>query len=235
MKQIAILFLFCLLFTACSDDDKNEDPILVTNIVVSDADKVFKPGDAITVSAQGFKEGDQFLIDLRWSSTSAGGSQEGYYTAPPTMKEQTSTSITFLAPGLFPASTLKIILIRGKKQMILGQVALADGQAPQKLQLYGIISSQPTTNRLSGIDQINLTNGTPTQLTRLPQGKDFSTVVNTPGIWCLTGKMKADGKSSIGIFDLSMNHWSIFGNDALITICTNGNIIYCSACILQDT
>lgn len=226
MKKIHLLLLFCLFFAACSDDDKNEESILVTNIVVTDADKVFKPGDAITVSAQGFQDSDQFMVDLRWSLTDAGGLKEGYYIAPPIIKERTATSITFLAPGLCPASTLKMLLIRGEKQMILGQVSLADGQAPQKQQLYGIISSQPMTNRLSGVDQIDLTTGALTQLTRLRQGQDFSTVVSIPRLWSLTGKMKADGKRSTATYDLSMNHWSMFNNDALITFFTNGSKIW---------
>lgn len=89
MKQIAILFLCCLFVVACSDDDKNEEPILVTNVVVSDANKVFKPGEAITITAQGFQENDQFIVDIRWPLEEPSGPiKEGYAVSPPSSKRK---------------------------------------------------------------------------------------------------------------------------------------------------
>lgn len=208
MKQLAILFLCCLLFTACSDDDKNQDPILVTNIVVSDADKVFEPGDAITITAQGFQENDRFLVDMRWPLDEPSGPiKEGSSITPPIIKAQTPQSITFLVPGHRPAATLKMLLMRGDKQMTLCQVSVVDGQAPKELQLYGITNSRSMNSHPRGIQHIDLATGTPTDVVQLAQGEDFSLVVNSLGNYTLCGLLKQDGKTSIGNFDLSMDYW----------------------------
>lgn len=226
MKQLSILFLFYLLLSACNNDDKENESILVTDIVITDADKVFKPGEAITVSAQGFKDTDMFLLDMRWPLEEPSGPiKEGYSVSSPIIKEKTTTSITFLAPGRCPAATLKILLIRGEKQMILGQVAIADGQAPKEVQLYGIINSYSMSSHSYGIDKIDLTTGAPIEVARLPQEKDFYRVVSIPNQWNLIGKMKADGKSFAATYDLSMSHWFIIDDEPLITFCTNGSVV----------
>lgn len=224
MKQLSILFLFCLLFAACSDDDKEKESILVTNIVIMDADKVFKPGETITVSAQGFREGDQFLIDMRWPLADPSGPiKEGNNATNAILQENSDTSITFLVPGRCPAATLNIILIRGEKQMTLGHVAVADGQAPKEQQLYGITNSYSMSSYPYGIDKIDLTTGEVTEVTRLPQDKDFYRVVSIPNQWSLIGKMNTDGKPSVATYDLSMNHWSIIEDKQLVTFCMHGS------------
>lgn len=222
MKQIAILFLSCLLIAACSDDDKNEEPILVTNVVVSDADKVFKPGETITITAQGFQENDQFIVDVRWPLEEPSGPiKEGYSVSNPIVKEKTNTSITFLVPGHYPAATLKMFLVRGNKKMTLCTVAIADGQAPKELQLYGITNSRSMNGHPRGIQQIDLTNGTPTDIIRFADGEDFTLAINASGSWSLHGIHTQDGHYlPNSVFDLSMHYWKSGASKAPLTFCT---------------
>ncbi len=221
MKQIAILFLCCLFVVACSDDDKNEEPILVTNVVVTDADKVFKPGETITITAQGFRENDQFIVDVRWPLEEPSGPiKEGYAVSNPIVKEQTPTSITFLVPGHYPAATLKMFLVRGDKKMTLCTVSVADGQAPKELQLYGITNSRSMNGHPRGIQQIDLTTGRTTDIVSFADGEDFTLAVNTPGNYTLCGLLKQGGETSIGKFDLSMRYWKSGASEAPLTFCT---------------
>lgn len=229
MKQIAILFLSCLLVAACSDDDKNEEPILVTNVVVTDADKVFKPGEAITITAQGFRENDQFIVDVRWPLEEPSGPiKEGYAVSPPIVKKKTSTSITFLVPGHYPAATLKMFLIRGDKKMTLCTVSVADGQAPKELQLYGITNSRSMNGHPRGIQQIDLTTGRTTDIVSFADGEDFTLAVNAPGDYTLCGLLKQGGKTFIGKFDLSIKALAKQYNtsELPITFFTRANTIW---------
>lgn len=229
MKQIAILFLFCLLFTACSDD-KNEEPILVTNIVVTDADKVFKPGETITVTAQGFRENDRFMVDIRWPLDEPSGPiKEGSQVSNPIGEVRTDNSITFLVPGHNPAATLKLLLMRGDKTMTLCQVSVADGQAPRELQLYGITNARSLSAHPRGIQHIDLTTGIPTDVATLSQAEDFSLVTNVPGNYNLCGLLKQDGKTSIANFDLSTSHWKSNASSSLLTLGNGGNEIFAIA------
>ena len=105
MKKIHFLLLISLLLAACSDDDKEKQPAFVTNITISDAGKTFNPGDAVTVKADGLQSGDQIILDIYWPIADNPLFPEGYsrYTRAVTT-EQTTNSITFLAPGHWPAS-----------------------------------------------------------------------------------------------------------------------------------
>lgn len=227
MKQLSILFLCCLLLTACSDDDKNEESILVTDIVVSDADKVFKPGETITITAQGFQEGDQFIVDMRWPLDDPSGPiKEGSGVSIAVIKKQTSESISFLVPGHCPAATLKLLLVRDDKQMALCKVSVADGQAPRELQLYGITNSRSMTDHPRGIQHIDLATGTPADVATLAPGEDFSLVVNAPGNYTLCGLLKQDGKTSTRTFDLSTRHWDSNTSYSPLTFCSRGPSIY---------
>lgn len=103
MKKIHFLLLISLLLAACSDDDKEKQPAFVTNITISDAGKTFNPGDAVTVKADGLQSGDQIILDIYWPIADNPLFPEGYsrYTRAVTT-EQTTNSITFLAPGHWP-------------------------------------------------------------------------------------------------------------------------------------
>lgn len=76
----------------------------------------------------------------------------------PVMVEQTATSITFLAPGHYPASKTKIRLRRSGDIMTLGEIAVTNGEAPKEFQLYGIVNSHSSTGYNNCIEHVNLTN-----------------------------------------------------------------------------
>lgn len=64
MKNLSLFLLLCLLFAACAKDEDKE-PILVTDIVMP-TQTSFNPGDKVTISAQGFQPGDNFMFEIYW-------------------------------------------------------------------------------------------------------------------------------------------------------------------------
>ena len=54
MTKNYLFLLLGLLLAACSSDDKDEQPILVTNVVMPASGTVFKPGEKVTIMAKGF-------------------------------------------------------------------------------------------------------------------------------------------------------------------------------------
>ena len=111
---------------------KRNNPLFVTNITISDAGKTFNPGDAVTVKADGLQSGDQIILDIYWPIADNPLFPEGYsrYTRAVTT-EQTTNSITFLAPGHWPASRVEMFLERAGQLQPLGQISVADGQSPK--------------------------------------------------------------------------------------------------------
>ncbi len=225
MIKLQLFLLFALLLTACSDDDKKEEqPTFVTNITITDADKTFAPGDAVTVKADGFQSGDQVILDIYWPIADNPLFPEGYsrYNRAVTT-EQTSGSITFLAPGHCPASRVEIFLEREGNQMKLGQISVSDGQPPKEFQLYGITNYPPAINETNRIEQISLNNpnGTaPKSIVQLPKGQSFSLVVNSPGSNTLCGILEQDGQYTTQCFDLSMRYWKTT-EDHPLTLCSS--------------
>ena len=116
MKKIYLFLLFGLLLAACVKDD-DKQPILVTDIVMPAAGTVFNPGDKVTIKAQGFQTDDDIMFEIYWPLPDEPAlNYQGYARGVlPVMLEQTATSITFLAPGHYPASTTKILLRRAVK------------------------------------------------------------------------------------------------------------------------
>ena len=56
MTKNYLFLLLGLLLAACSSDDKDEQPILVTNVVMPASGTVFKPGEKVTIMAKGFQD-----------------------------------------------------------------------------------------------------------------------------------------------------------------------------------
>lgn len=207
MTKLNLLILFSLLLAACSSDDKDEQPILVTNVVMPAQGTVFNPGDKVTISAQGFQADDEIMFSIRWPLADQPikeGYAKGVYGV---VTEQTATKITFLAPGHYPASTTEVLLRRSGEMMSLGKISVANGQSPKDLQLYGIINSQSPSNIDYAIDHFKMDQGSIGEIDRLPINQDFSCVVNLPGSGRLCGLLKKDDRYTIGIYDLSMNYW----------------------------
>ena len=197
MKKIHFLLLISLLLAACSDDDKEKQPAFVTNITISDAGKTFNPGDAVTVKADGLQSGDQIILDIYWPIADNPLFPEGYsrYTRAVTT-EQTTNSITFLAPGHWPASRVEMFLERAGQLQPLGQISVADGQSHEEPYLYGITNSHaiytPTVPR--GITRIDLVTQEISEVIQFHDGEDFCLAANIPGTNAINRANKLNGE-----------------------------------------
>ena len=207
MAKLNLLFLFCLLFAACSSDDKDEQPILVTKVEMPAQGTVFNPGDKVTISAKGFQADDEIMFSIRWPLADQ-AIKEGYAMGVyGVVTELTATKVTFLAPGHCPASTTEVLLRRSGEMMSLGKILVADGQSPEDFQLYAIINSQYASNTDYAIDHIKINQGSVEDVNRTIADQDFSCVVNLPGSGRLCGLLNKDNRRTVGIYDLSMNYW----------------------------
>lgn len=229
MKKIYLFLLFGLLLAACAKDD-DKQPILVTDIVMPAAGTVFNPGDKVTIKAQGFQTDDDVMFEIYWPLPDEPAlNYQGYARGVlPVMLEQTATSITFLAPGHYPASTTKILLRRAGDIMTLGEIAVSNGQALEEFQLYGITNSHSDTGHDNCIEHVNLTDGSPKNIVKLAEDqKDFSCVVNAPESQRLCGIQTKDGVRKVYCYDLSMRYWKDMGLENILTLCNNtdGSII----------
>lgn len=225
MKKIYLFLLFGLLLAACVKDD-DKQPILVTDIVMPAAGTVFNPGDKVTIKAQGFQLDDDVMFEIYWPLPDEPAlNYQGYARGVlPVMLEQTATSITFLAPGHYPASTTKILLRRAGDIMTLGEIAVSNGQAPEKFQLYGITNSHSDTGYKNCIQHVDLAQANPTDIVELAEDqKDFSCVVNTPESQRLCGIQTKDGVRKVYCYDLSMRYWQDTGLENILTLCNNIN------------
>lgn len=228
MKKIYLFLLFGLLLAACAKDDDKE-PILVTDIVMP-TQTSFNPGDKVTISAQGFQPDDDVMFEIYWPLPDEPAlNYQGYARGVlPVMLEQTATSITFLAPGHYPASTTKILLRRAGDIMTLGEIAVSNGQAPEEFQLYGITNSHSDTGYKNCIQHVDLAQANPTDIVELAEDqKDFSCIVNAPESQRLCGIQTKDGIRKVYCYDLSMRYWQDMGLENILTLCdnTNGSIV----------
>lgn len=223
MKKLQLFLLFSLLFAACADKDDNKQPILVTDIIMP-TQTSFNPGDKVTISAQGFQPDDNVMLEIYWPLPDQPaldylGRALG---VSPVMIEQTATSITFLAPGHYPASTTKILLRRSGEIMTLGEIAVTNGKAPEEFQLYGIINSHSGIGSKYCIQHVGLTQANPTDIVKLAEDqKDFSCVVNSPESQRLCGIQTKDGIRTVYCYDLSMHYWQNMGLQNILTLCSN--------------
>lgn len=227
MKKIQLILLFGLLFAACVDKDEDEQPTFVTNIVMPAEGTVFNPGDPVTITAQGFQEYDEIMFEIRWPLVDQPLFDEGYALGVSgVITEKTATSITFLAPGHYPASTTTVFLSRSGEMMSLGKIAVKDGQSPEEYQLYGIVNSKSNAVYPYSIEHIERGTGKITKIEQFADGKEFACAVNIPGSFTLCGIQSQEGNRNIANYDLSMNYWPRAELGQTLTLCTgNNNII----------
>lgn len=225
MKNLSLFLLLCLLFAACAKDEDKE-PILVTDIVMP-TQASFKPGDPVTIKAQGFQPDDDIMFEIYWPlpDEPALKYQGSALGVAPVMVEQTATSITFLAPGHYPASKTKIRLRRSGDIMTLGEISVTSGEAPKEFQLYGIVNSHSSTSYDNCIEHVNFTD-TPTNIVKLTEDqKDFSCVANVPESQNLCGIQTKDGVRRVFSYDLSMRFWQDMGLENILTLCNGQSSI----------
>ena len=227
MKKLSLYLLLCLLIAACVKNDDKDEPILVTDIVMP-AQTSFNPGDKVTIKAQGIQPGDDIMFEIYWPLPDQPAlNYQGYALGvSPVMIEQTTTSITFLAPGHYPASTTKVRLRRSGDIMTLGEIAVTNGEAPEEFQLYGIVNSHSDTSYDNCIEHVNLTDGSPKNIVKLAEDqKDFSCVANVPETQNLCGIQTKDGVRSVFSYDLSMRFWQDMGLKNILTLCNGQSSI----------
>ena len=135
MKKYLLLLLLGTFLCACSSDDGEGIPF-VTDVVMPSEARTFAPGDEVTVSAKGFEAGDDIMLRIAWPLTNAAIS-EGYADGVwGVVTSRTESSITFLAPGGYPAGTAEVKLFRRGKAMPLGRISVSDGTPPASYTLY---------------------------------------------------------------------------------------------------
>ena len=126
MKKYLLLLLLGTFLCACSSDDGEGIPF-VTDVVMPSEARTFAPGDEVTVSAKGFEAGDDIMLRIAWPLTNAAIS-EGYADGVwGVVTSRTESSITFLAPGGYPAGTAEVKLFRRGRAMPLGRISVSDG------------------------------------------------------------------------------------------------------------
>lgn len=106
------LLLSGAIFGACSSD-KDRVLVFVKNVVMPPDSWVFAPGDGVTVSAEGFEADDEIMLEIHWQESAEGFAPEGYAKGVRgIVTVRSATSVTFLAPGHYPASTVRVLLLR---------------------------------------------------------------------------------------------------------------------------
>ena len=137
MKKLLFLSFFGLFLLACTTDEGDGVPF-VTDVVMPPSSQLFAPGDEVTVSAKGFEAGDDIMLRIAWPLTNAAiseGSADGVWGV---VTSRTESSITFLAPGGYPAGTAEVKLFRRGRAMPLGRISVSDGTPPASYTLYGV-------------------------------------------------------------------------------------------------
>lgn len=202
MKKFLLLLLAGAIFGACSD--KKVRLVFVKDIVMPPESWVFTPGDGVTVSAQGFEAEDEIMFEIYWEEGAEGfapnGSARGVRGI---ITSRTATSITFLAPGHYPASTVRVLLFRRGGMMPLGNIHVADG-LPRAVALYGI--SESDTDE-TVIDRIDPETGAGTLFKTLGIGRGLTCAVGIPGSGWIYGVYSG---SMTGV-DLTMSYYNDFG------------------------
>lgn len=213
MKNIFLLSFAFFLFWGCASSDEDVQQPFVTEIVMPSASEQFAPGDEVTVSAVGFEADDDIMLRITWPLTDA-TLQEGYADGVwGIVTARTGSSITFLAPGHYPASTVEVKLFRRGRTMPMGTISVADGQAPEEFTLYGI-----TNGGAAGavIDRIDTTTGEVTQAATLDAGQDLACAVNVPGSNSIYGVSPQGGNGAAVCYDLTMRYYRSSKSDNIL-------------------
>lgn len=127
MRRICAVLFVCLFVSGCGLKVERPKEILVTDITMP-ADGEFVPGDRVTVTASGFESGDEIWFEIAWTGGSEEFAPEGWAKGiRGIVTERTAGSITFLAPGHYPPSTVGVQLFRGGIFQTLGTIRVSDG------------------------------------------------------------------------------------------------------------
>ena len=202
MNRVFGAFLCVLLLAACGLKE-NSPGKFVTGIVMPDESYEFAPGDEVTVTAEGFEPDDDIIFEINWPQSPASSIMAGYAKGVwGIVTARTGNSITFLAPGHYPASKTTVLLFRRGETMTLGTILVADGQLTGPA-LYGI--TEYDTDE-TAIDRIDWSDGGMSRVATLGVGRGLSCAVNA-GMGWICGLYSG---SAVGV-DLSMGYFRDFG------------------------
>lgn len=219
MKKLLFLSFFGLLLCACSTDEGDGTPF-VTDVVMPPVSQLFAPGDEVTVSAHGFEADDDIMLRITWPLAGAAAS-EGYADGVwAVVTGHTGSSITFLAPGGYPASATEVKLFRRGKAMPLGKISVSDGRPPEEPSLYGV--AQCLTGETS-VDRIDMATGGLTRIETLGVPEGMRCVVNTPGSNRIYGLAPGGIIGAAAFYDLTMHYFRDSGYDNVAVAGTLGN------------
>ena len=144
------------------------------------------------------------MLEIHGQESAEGCAPEGYAKGVRgIVTVRSATSVTFLAPGHYPASTVRVLLLRRGRMMPLGKIRVADG-TPKAEALYGI-SKSDTDETL--IERIDLSTGGVTRVATLGIGRGIACAVGLPGSGWIYGVCSG----SMAGFDLTMNYYDDFG------------------------
>lgn len=202
MKKLISVLLAGVFFAGCASDEERQ-PVFVTGIEIP-AGETFDPGDEVTVRAEGFLEGDDIMLDVRWPLPD-GPIREGYARGIyAVLTARTASGISFLAPGGYPAATVEVLLLRQGRLQSLGKIAVTDGRPPRETLLYGITDSR--TGADCGIDRIDKKTGAVDRIVEFGSNFDLRGAVCSAGQNRIYGLAPADGGSVGFFYDLTMRY-----------------------------
>ena len=102
--------LLCALFAAACSERLGRSEAFVRDVSLPAGP--FSPGDEVTVAASGFESDDEIMFEIRWPLEGEALEEGSALGVRGVVTARTGRSLTFLAPGGYPASTVEVLLFR---------------------------------------------------------------------------------------------------------------------------
>lgn len=166
-KILVLLSLGLVALTGCK---KDSTPSLVENPVLPPATETFAPGASVTIKGSGFTDADEIWFRAQTKATD---------DIQATITKQTATEITFIVPQGLPAGEQTLLLKRDNREMLLGQITIAETIAVST-KLYGVGSSEDGTTHVFW--EIDKATGELTEIISIPgnQYTQWESLVTDP-------------------------------------------------------
>ena len=194
--------LLCALFAAACSERLGRSEAFVRDVSLPAGP--FSPGDEVTVAASGLESDDEIMFEIRWPLEGEALEEGSALGVRGVVTARTGRSLTFLAPGGYPASTVEVLLFRRGDRQSLGRIAVSDGRPPQEYSLYGVVGSGAGHASLVRID---MRSGSTEEIARRTGGR-IRCAVNEPGsnrLFCIS---EESGERVGCRYDLTMRYWS---------------------------
>lgn len=211
MRILLFALLGGLLLGGC-ESDPGRRPELVCDVTMPPATR-FAPGDSVIVRARGLEPDDGIMFDIRWPLRDE-LFDEGYARGVHgVVVGRSDGSVTFLAPGGYPASTVGVLLRRGGRYQRLGEISVSDGLPPAEFGLYGVMG---TASGERGLCRIDRQTGDETPLYRFASGEEPQCMVNAAGTNAICGLVSAADGGCGFCYDLTMRYRSAVGSESCV-------------------